>query len=110
MTQFFKPLAPVAALITALSLSVPGIALASSGSERVTNEYRVSDDDRASGDYRVTDEVRAAITTTLEAQGYQVFTIETERGDYEVMAARNGRLWELRLNADYAIIRSEIED
>jgi hypothetical protein len=90
MTRFFTTIARAVALVTALSL--PSLALASS-------------DDRP-----VTDDVRAAITATLEAQGYQVFTIETERGGFEVKAAREGRLWELRLNADHEITRTELED
>ncbi|WP_323036890.1 PepSY domain-containing protein [Pararhodobacter sp.] len=86
MTHILKTLAIVAAL------ALPGAALASS-------------DDRP-----VAEDVRASIVTTLEAQGYQVFTIESERGGYEVKAALDGRLWELRLNAAYEITRTELED
>ncbi|MCB1395560.1 MAG: PepSY domain-containing protein [Rhodobacter sp.] len=58
----------------------------------------------------VPDEVRATIVAMLEERGYQVFTVETERGGYEVVAARDGRLWELRLNAGFEITRAELED
>jgi hypothetical protein len=61
-------------------------------------------------EHPVVGDVREAITTTLEGQGYQVFTVERERGGYEVKAAREGRLWELRLNAGYEIVRIELED
>ena len=74
------------------ALLIPGVAAASSD------------------DTPVDDTVRSAIVTALEAQGYQVFTIETERGGYEVKAAREGRLWELRLNADLEVTRTELED
>ncbi len=77
-------------LIAALAL--PGMALASSD------------------DVPVPTETRTSIVTTLEALGYQVFTIETERGGYEVKAALDGRLWELRLNAAFEITRTELED
>jgi len=61
-------------------------------------------------DQPVPDEVRAAIVARLGDRGYQVFTVEAERGGYEVMAVRDGRLWELRLNAGFAITRAELED
>lgn len=92
MTRFAKTLA---SFTLAAALAIPGLALAS------------SDDDDT---HRISEEIRAAITATLEEQGYQVFTIETERGGYEVKAAREGRLWELRLNSDHQITRTELED
>ncbi|MCW1933197.1 PepSY domain-containing protein [Pararhodobacter zhoushanensis] len=61
-------------------------------------------------DSGVDTETQARIVASLEPQGYQVFTVERERGGYEVKAEREGRLWELRLNADLTVTRSELDD
>lgn len=58
----------------------------------------------------VAEDVRARIVTALEAQGYRVFTIEAERNGYEVKAEKDGRLWELRLNAAFEITATELDD
>ncbi|WP_127103801.1 PepSY domain-containing protein [Pararhodobacter zhoushanensis] len=61
-------------------------------------------------DRSVDAETRTRIVAGLETQGYHVFTVERERGGYEVKAEREGRLWELRLNADLAVTRSALDD
>lgn len=61
-------------------------------------------------DSGVDSETQARIVADLEPQGYHVFTVERERGGYEVKAEREGRLWELRLNADLTVTRSQLDD
>ena len=47
------------------------------------------------------------ITTELTAQGYEVRKIDTEDGMIEVYAVKDGKTYELYLDADLKIVRTK---
>lgn len=51
-----------------------------------------------------------SIATALAAKGYQVQKVEAEDGGYEAKAFKDGQLYEIYLDKDLNILRSEIED
>lgn len=77
--------------ILALSLALPGVALASSNAE-------------------VPADTQAAIRTMLEAQGYEVRQIQTEDGLYEAYALKDGKRYEIYINAQMEIVNSKLDD
>lgn len=75
----------------ALSLALPGAAM-------------------ASPDDQVPQETQASIRTMLEAQGYEVRQIQTEDGMYEAYALKDGERYEIYINAEMQIVRTERDD
>lgn len=72
----------------ALALALPAVALASS-------------------DEQIPQDTQAAIRTLLEAQGYEVRQIESEDGLYEAYALKDGERYEIYINADMQIVRTD---
>ena len=89
MTNRFLPKAAATAL--ALALALPSVALASS-------------------DAPVAADTQAAIRTMLEAQGYEVRTIQTEDGMFEAYALKDGERYEVYVNANMEIVRTQRDD
>lgn len=75
----------------ALAIALPGVALATS-------------------DDMVPQESQAAIRTMLQSEGYEVRQIEREDGMYEAYALKNGERYEIYINAEMQIIRTERDD
>jgi len=80
-----------AATVLALALALPGAAFATS-------------------DEAVPADTAAAIRTMLEAEGYGVRQIEREDGMFEAYALKDGQRYELYINAEMQIIRTERDD
>jgi hypothetical protein len=78
-------------LALALAVSLGGIAQAS---------------DHEKIDPAKAEEIRA----TLTAQGYDVRRVKTEDGMYEAYAMKDGQRFEIYLDTDLAIVRTEIDD
>lgn len=53
---------------------------------------------------------KAQITTLLTEQGYEVRRIDTEDGQIEVYALKDGQRMEIYLDADLNITRTKIDD
>ena len=52
-----------------------------------------------------------AITALLTEQGYEVAEIELEEdGKFEVEATKDGKHWEIELDADLNIVETELDD
>ncbi|WP_416916110.1 MAG: PepSY domain-containing protein [Roseicyclus sp.] len=64
----------------------------------------------ASPDAQVPQDTQAAIRTLLEAQGYEVRQIETEDGMFEAYALKDGERYEIYINADMQIVRTQRDD
>ncbi|MBF9047411.1 PepSY domain-containing protein [Rhodobacterales bacterium LSUCC0031] len=77
--------------ILALSLALPGVAMASSDAE-------------------VPAETQAAIRTMLAEQGYEVRQIQTEDGLFEAYALKDGKRYEIYINAQMEIVDSKRDD
>ena len=77
--------------ILALAIALPGMAL-------------------ASPDTPVTEETQTAIRTMLEAEGYEVRQIEAEDGMFEAYALKDGERYEIYINAEMQIVRTERDD
>lgn len=75
----------------ALAIALPGMAL-------------------ASPDTPVTEETQTAIRTMLEAEGYEVRQIEAEDGMFEAYALKDGERYEIYINAEMQIVRTERDD
>ena len=75
----------------ALALALPGAAM-------------------ASPDSPVPQETQAAIRALLEGQGYEVRQIETEDGMFEAYALKDGERYEIYINAEMQIVRTERDD
>ena len=75
----------------ALALALPGVAM-------------------ASPDSPVPQETQAAIRTLLEGQGYEVRQIQTEDGMFEAYALKDGERYEIYINAEMQIVRTERDD
>ncbi len=52
---------------------------------------------------------QAKITEDLTAQGYEVRKIDTEDGMIEVYAVKDGKMYELYLDADLKVVRTKEE-
>jgi hypothetical protein len=77
--------------VLALAIALPGVAL-------------------ASPDEQVPQETQAAIRTMLEAEGYEVRQIQREDGMYEAYALKDGERYEIYINAEMQIVRTERDD
>lgn len=65
----------------------------------------------ASDDYMKIDPAKAEqIKAQLSAQGYDVRKIEMEDGMYEAYALKDGARYEIYLNKDLSIVKTEIDD
>lgn len=64
----------------------------------------------ASGSVTLNDETKNQIRTVLTEQGYEVGKIKTEDGLYEAYARKDGKRLEVFLDADFAIVRTEVDD
>lgn len=58
-------------------------------------------------DAPVPDDVKLAITTKLTEQGYTVGKIKREDGMFEAYARKDGKKYEVYLNADMEIVRTK---
>ncbi|SMX35921.1 PepSY domain-containing protein [Maliponia aquimaris] len=58
----------------------------------------------------IDDARKAEITTLLTAQGYEVRKIDSEDGMIEVYALKDGKRYELYLDAALQIVRTKIDD
>ena len=65
----------------------------------------------ASGAHETADPAAVeAITAQLTAEGYELREIEVEDGQYEVYALKDGTRYEIYLDSDFSILKSEIDD
>lgn len=64
----------------------------------------------AAGGVTLNDETEKAVRATLTEQGYEVAKVKTEDGLFEAYARKDGKKLEVFLDADYAIVRTEIDD
>jgi len=55
-------------------------------------------------------DTRAAITEKLTAQGYEVRKIEVEDGIYEAYALKDTNRYEIYLDRDLDVVKSEMDD
>ena len=67
-----------------------------------------SDDDY--GYARLTPETKEQIRTTLTEQGYEVRKIKMDDGYYEAYALKDGNRFEIYLDKDLKIVKTEIDD
>jgi len=56
------------------------------------------------------DTTRAKIAETLTADGYEVRKVETEDGMFEAYALKNGQRYEIYLDRDLKVVKTEIDD
>lgn len=61
----------------------------------------------ASDDERIPQETRAAITEKLTAEGYELRKLEMEDGRYEAYATKDGKRFEIYLDRDLNVTRTE---
>ncbi|MFO7919713.1 PepSY domain-containing protein [Rhodobacteraceae bacterium W635] len=64
----------------------------------------------ASGDGVVSAEMQTQIRTLLSEKGYEVRSIEMEDGMYEAYALRDGNRYEVYIDRDMRIVRTEMDD
>lgn len=64
----------------------------------------------ASGSVTLNEETKNQIRAVLTEQGYEVGKIKTEDGLYEAYARKDGKRLEVFLDADFAIVRTEVDD
>lgn len=64
----------------------------------------------ASGEVALTDENTAKIREMLTEQGYEVGKIKMEDGLYEAYARKDGQKFEVFLDAEFAIVRTQLDD
>ena len=64
----------------------------------------------ASDTVSLTDESKARIRQTLTEQGYEVGKIKIEDGLYEAYARKDGAKFEIFLDANFAVVRTERDD
>lgn len=60
----------------------------------------------ATTEVSLTDAAQAQIRTILQADGFEVRSIQTEDGMYEAYATRDGERFEIYLDGDFAIVRT----
>lgn len=61
----------------------------------------------AAGSVELTDANKEHIRAMLTEQGYEVGKIKIEDGLYEAYAKKDGQKYEVFLNADFAVVRTE---
>lgn len=64
----------------------------------------------ASETVTLTDENTTQIRELLTEQGYEVGKIKTEDGLYEAYARKDGKKYEVFLDASFAVVRTELDD
>lgn len=64
----------------------------------------------AAGPVELTDENTGHIREMLTAQGYEVAKIKIEDGLYEAYARKDGQKYEVFLDADFGVVRTELDD
>ncbi|SHJ24635.1 Peptidase propeptide and YPEB domain-containing protein [Palleronia salina] len=64
----------------------------------------------ASSDVKLSDDTTAQIRQILAEQGYEVGKIKIEDGLYEAYARKDGHKYEVFLDADLAVVRTENDD
>lgn len=64
----------------------------------------------AAGKVELTDANKEQIRQMLTEQGYEVGKIKTEDGLYEAYAKKDGQKYEVFLNGDFAVVRTEMDD
>lgn len=82
---------PILSAALALAIALPGLA-------------------HASPDDGVPEATQSAIRAVLEAEGYEVRRVEREDGMFEAYALKDGARYEIYLNGDLEIIRTERDD
>ena len=58
----------------------------------------------------LTQDTEAAIRATLTEQGYDVRKIDVEDGMYEAYAMKDGKRFEIYLDTDLKIVKTELDD
>ncbi len=64
----------------------------------------------ASGEVQLNDESKSMITQILTEQGYEVGKIKIEDGLYEAYARKDGQKYEIFMDAEYNVVRTEMDD
>lgn len=64
----------------------------------------------AAGKVELTDQNTTQIREMLTEQGYEVAKIKIEDGMYEAYAKKDGHRYEVFLNADFEIVKTEDDD
>ncbi len=64
----------------------------------------------AAGSVELTDGNTTKIREVLTEQGYEVGKIKIEDGLYEAYAKKDGKKYEVFMDADFAIVKTEIDD
>lgn len=64
----------------------------------------------AAGPVELTEENTAQIRLMLTAEGYEVAKIKIEDGMYEAYAKKDGHRYEVFLNGDFEIVKTEDDD
>ncbi len=64
----------------------------------------------ASDTVELTDENTTKIREMLTEQGYEVGKVKIEDGLYEAYARKDGKKYEVFLNAEFAVVRTELDD
>lgn len=62
---------------------------------------------QASGKVELTEENTAQIRQLLTEQGYEVAKIKLDDGMYEAYAKKNGQRYEVYLNAEFQVVKTE---
>ncbi len=65
---------------------------------------------QASDTVELTDENTTKIREMLTEQGYEVGKVKIEDGLYEAYARKDGKKYEVFLNAEFAVVRTELDD
>lgn len=64
----------------------------------------------AAGQVQLNEQSEAQIRQMLTEQGYEVAKIKIEDGMYEAYAKKDGHRYEVFLNADFEIVKTEDDD
>jgi hypothetical protein len=64
----------------------------------------------ASDTVELTDENTAKIREMLTEQGYEVGKVKIEDGLYEAYARKDGKKYEVFMNAGFEVVRTELDD
>jgi hypothetical protein len=64
----------------------------------------------AAGSVELTDANTAKIREMLTEQGYDVGKIKIEDGLYETYAKKDGKKYEVFMDADFVVVKTEVDD
>jgi hypothetical protein len=64
----------------------------------------------AAGSVELTDANTVKIREMLTEQGYDVGKIKIEDGLYETYAKKDGKKYEVFMDADFAVVKTEVDD